>query len=357
MTGDKAFKQMDGRMRPYDSLVSPDLAVRLHELEKQTVESVSREAQAFHSDQEQQLVLEGVTGSFACLVDAVECGSPILMERYCRDASFAFMARNLGPGQFSLLLDRIGNALTKKLTEAQMELVAWLLEEGRKVCGQPDPGPGRSHLSGPEIRDIFLRSILKGQRLAATQILQEAHHLGHSKAEIYVQFIQESLYEVGRLWESGQASVAQGHVASVTVQGVLADLHHPAGPAGSKASVIMTGVEGERHELGARMVADMLESEGYRVIFLGADLPAEAVLAKLVKVKPDWLGISATTEARLPQVEALVKLVHSTLGQDGPRILLGGAAFRERPELVQQWRVAGYAGDLHAALELLSSSH
>lgn len=88
-----------------------------------------------------------------------------------------------------------------------------------------------------------------------------------------------------------------------------------------------------------------------------ADLPAAAILDKLVELRPEWLGISATLEASLPAAEALSKLVHSTLGQTSPNIVVGGAAFQGRPDLVQLWQVAGYAGTFQEALKLLSCSH
>jgi hypothetical protein len=47
---------------------------------------------------------------------------------------------------------------------------------------------------------------------------------------------------------------------------------------GSAAPAIVTGVAGELHQIGANMVADVLENAGWNVEFLGTDAPHTGIV-------------------------------------------------------------------------------
>ena len=48
----------------------------------------------------------------------------------------------------------------------------------------------------------------------------------------------------------------------------------------------MTGVPGELHHVGALMVSDMLEAQGWQIQFLGSNLPITSILATITDAKP-----------------------------------------------------------------------
>lgn len=112
----------------------------------------------------------------------------------------------------------------------------------------------------------------------------------------------------------------------------------------------MTGVPGELHHVGALMVADMLEGRGWRVQFLGSNLPVPSIVAAVRDAKPDLLGISVTMLFNVHHAAALVAAVRAL--NPPPRIVVGGAAFR----VADQWRATGadaYAPDVRTAVALL----
>jgi len=61
-----------------------------------------------------------------------------------------------------------------------------------------------------------------GNKASATSIVLESLHSKVGLAEIDVRIIQPAMYEVGRLWQRRQISVAQEHLASAITQNVLA---------------------------------------------------------------------------------------------------------------------------------------
>ncbi|HEY5309978.1 MAG TPA: cobalamin B12-binding domain-containing protein, partial [Casimicrobiaceae bacterium] len=52
-------------------------------------------------------------------------------------------------------------------------------------------------------------------------------------------------------------------------------------------------VSGDLHELGARMVADFFEMEGWDSYYTGANTPTGGVVQAIVERRPDVLAISA----------------------------------------------------------------
>ena len=118
--------------------------------------------------------------------------------------------------------------------------------------------------------------------------------------------------------------------------------------------MVITGVEGEQHQVGPNIVADVLESAGWDVRFLGANTPTSSVLQAVEDHRADALGISATMLVNLPSVRRLIAQAKAVPGRN-LRIILGGSAFRATPELYKELGADGVALDVKAALRLCDS--
>jgi MerR family transcriptional regulator, light-induced transcriptional regulator len=118
---------------------------------------------------------------------------------------------------------------------------------------------------------------------------------------------------------------------------------------------VITGVRGEHHQVGANLVADALEASGWTVLFLGTNMPHEGILQAVEEHHAELLGISTTMLINIPQVRDLIGKVKERFGQDAPRILLGGSAFRNSPNLATDLSAEGVALDVRSALALCNS--
>lgn len=92
--------------------------------------------------------------------------------------------------------------------------------------------------------------------------------------------------EVGDAWHAGEVSVAQEHFATAFVREQLITMLNrlESGPQGGPVAVC-AGYPGERHELGLLAVAVKLALRGWRVAYLGADLPLEELAGFLMTRK------------------------------------------------------------------------
>jgi MerR family transcriptional regulator, light-induced transcriptional regulator len=160
----------------------------------------------------------------------------------------------------------------------------------------------------------FLAAILSGQRQAALGIVEEALRNGARHVDIYVDVITESLRSVGSLWEQNKISVAQEHMASAIAQYVIAMIYPrlvPTSP--SRGTMVVTGVSGEQHQIGANLVADALEENGWTMRFLGTNLPHSTILSTVEEISADVLCISTTLIANLSAAADLIKVVRRRL--------------------------------------------
>ena len=101
----------------------------------------------------------------------------------------------------------------------------------------------------------------------------------------------------------GELNVAEEHYATAVAQSILDGLSrrlHRAERDGRLA--VVTGTPGEQHALGARMVADFLEADGWEVMLLGPGAPAADLVALVEHEQPDLVALSTATAGALDGV-------------------------------------------------------
>ncbi len=118
--------------------------------------------------------------------------------------------------------------------------------------------------------------------------------------------VQEDL---GRRWAAGELGIADEHSASATVDDLLVRLgataESPRGPA-----VVVANAEHDHHALGGRVVASALALEGYRVMFLGASIPAVDLADFLEMQQPLALALSCSMTTALVGAARSIAAAH-----------------------------------------------
>jgi methanogenic corrinoid protein MtbC1 len=161
--------------------------------------------------------------------------------------------------------------------------------------------------------DSYLRSVLRGDRRLALAVVDTALASGLPIDAIQEDIIRESQRRIGELWARGEISVAEEHMATAITRQALTHLHEGAIPPLLKDERVMVAcVEGEMHDVPARLVANVLELAGYDVRFLGASVPAESLPAMLRQFRPDVLALSVTVE---PSLRSLAPTIRRALEQ------------------------------------------
>jgi MerR family transcriptional regulator, light-induced transcriptional regulator len=97
----------------------------------------------------------------------------------------------------------------------------------------------------------------------------------------FLEGVVASLFvRIGDEWHGGRLSVAQEHLASTAAAAVLGGLVGQAatGVGPDAPGLVVATPAGDRHEIGALLVAAEAVTRGWRVTYLGADLPAAEIV-------------------------------------------------------------------------------
>jgi methanogenic corrinoid protein MtbC1 len=170
------------------------------------------------------------------------------------------------------------------------------------------------------------------------------------------QVVSRLLRAVGDRWHDGTLSPAHEHLASVVIRGVLAwIIATNAAPAHAPRIVIATP-SGELHEFGAMLAAAAASEEGWRAVYLGANLPAHDLAEVAAKVDARAVALSIV----YADEDAVRDHVLGILGTlpDGVTLLVGGAAVQRDAELLHAdgVRVVDDIAGLRQALRAVTRS-
>jgi methanogenic corrinoid protein MtbC1 len=150
------------------------------------------------------------------------------------------------------------------------------------------------------LRDDYLAALLAGDATRARWLVDEALGSGVEARDVYLGVLAPALEEIGERWAAGELTVAHEHYASAVTQGVLGVLapHIRVAPTSGRLAVVAC-TPGELHALGAQMVADFLEGEGWEVLALGAATPAPDLAALVDDERPDLVALSTSVANNL----------------------------------------------------------
>ena len=96
----------------------------------------------------------------------------------------------------------------------------------------------------------------------------------------------------------------------------------------TKGTVVIATVYGDVHDIGKNLVKTILANNGYTVIDLGKQVPAETIITKAVEVNATAIGLSALLVSTSKQMPLIVNELHRR-GHPIP-VLIGGAAINRR---------------------------
>ncbi|WP_417378445.1 ATP-binding protein [Gimesia sp.] len=197
------------------------------------------------------------------------------------------------------------------------------------------------HASLPQaqLQRNYLVALLDTRRNDALNMVLKSIEAGVEIESIYLDVIQPAQHELGRLWQTGQISVAQEHYCTAATQFVMSQLQ----PwflttTSANQTLVATCVGDELHEVGLRIVADLFEVNGWNTIYLGANVPPESIAETLASSGSQILAISCTMTQHLFALADVIDIVRSHPGCEQVKILAGGYPFNIDPYL---WKRVG----------------
>jgi methanogenic corrinoid protein MtbC1 len=202
----------------------------------------------------------------------------------------------------------------------------------------------------------YLSALLRGERHLASQLILGVVERHTPVKAVYLHVFQPALYEIGRLWQTNRISVAQEHYCTAATQLIMSQLYGKIfSHERNGHTLVATCVAGDLHEIGARMVTDFFEMEGWNTFYIGANAPTASVVATVLERHADILAISATITYHVPAVEELIAAVRRSPASASVKILVGGYPFKLAPDLWRKIGADGSAADAQGAIALAAS--
>jgi 5-methyltetrahydrofolate--homocysteine methyltransferase len=96
----------------------------------------------------------------------------------------------------------------------------------------------------------------------------------------------------------------------------------------TKGTIVLATVYGDVHDIGKNLVKTILSNNGYTVVDLGKQVPAETIITKAVEVDATAIGLSALLVSTSRQMPLIVNELQRR-GLKFP-VLIGGAAINRR---------------------------
>jgi methanogenic corrinoid protein MtbC1 len=161
--------------------------------------------------------------------------------------------------------------------------------------------------------------------------------------------------EIDNLLRQDRITPIQEHLATRVNRTIVDQLQNklPRRP-GKNQKVVVCCAPDELQELGAQMITDLFESDGWDVRFLGGGLTNDDILSFINEYAPAILLIYGTSPRQAPEVRRLIDTIKSVNAWPDMRILVSGGLFNRAEGLWQEMEADLYAADPVEALQVAS---
>lgn len=181
-----------------------------------------------------------------------------------------------------------------------------------------------------QLSDDLVLALISFDTSTAERLCSEAFSL-YMIESVLLEMFQPALIEIGERWHRQEISVANEHFASNFIRRKLAGLLNLFEGYAQHDTILLGCAPEEQHDLGILIIAIFLLRRGWRVIFLGAQVPADALLDSVRRLKPLLVCLSASTPATALTIAEIGRMLQGAV----PELLFcyGGRAFNLHPEL------------------------
>lgn len=146
------------------------------------------------------------------------------------------------------------------------------------------------------------------------------------------------------------------HLATAIVEVLLNRLYpRVSSPERNGRRVVIGSVEGELHQVGAKMACDVFEHCGWEALYLGADTPTYELLRTVHDLKPDAVGLSLSIASHLDKLQAALHLLRAAFPT--LPLYIGGQGLRNLDGQVVNGPAVHYFADLDTLDRHLAAQH
>ena len=280
---------------------------------------------------------------------ALATSEPKLFEARMLWTKSSFLALEVPTEVLPAALEALRDTLRERLPEDSAEIAVQPVDLALDAVA--DPALGTGCVDAPAGRAVlsYLEAILDGKPQEAIEQLLASVKDEISARDAYLEVLLPASRETGRLWHAGELSIAEEHVITTTTQRAMTLVCERGRPSSRMdKTVLLACVAGNVHEIGIRAIADFFEIAGWRAIFLGADVPHEEIARSVPAFDADVVVLAATLPPHLGEAQRAIEAIRA-LDNSAAKVIVGGTAFEQLPDLSKKIGADGYAATVEEA--------
>ncbi len=239
------------------------------------------------------------------------------------------------------MMDAVSSFLVlSNADQGSVQYIKRFAQEGK--AAKAAPAPANNH----DIGYTILHGLKEETRQLCRGLLADAAPL-----DIVNKALIPALDEVGKLYEGGKIFLPQLIAAAEAAKSAFEEIRMSM-PAGDKSTekgpIVIATVKGDIHDIGKNIVKVVLENYGYRIIDLGKDVPAEAVVEAVERHQARLVGLSALMTTTLVSMEQTIRALREK--GCGCKVWVGGAVLT--PEYAREIGADFYARDAQQSVAI-----
>jgi 5-methyltetrahydrofolate--homocysteine methyltransferase len=190
-----------------------------------------------------------------------------------------------------------------------------------------------------------------GDEHEVVKLVKEALHNGTTGIDILEKGLIPGIQELGRLFKDGQAYLPEILISVRAMnQGLeVIQPHLTKSDISHKGTVVLGTVEGDIHNIGKDLVGMMLKSNGFDVIDVGVDVPAETFVNAVRENHADIIAMSGLLTTTITYFPVVISALQEAGLRKKVKVLVGGAAVSQ--EYADEIKAEGFAIDCVSAVD------
>lgn len=197
----------------------------------------------------------------------------------------------------------------------------------------------------------FKNALFNADSLSAKDIFDANVNSFDDLALFYNFVIYPAMVEVGIAWENGIITPAQEHLASSIVLEILSLLYTQIElPRITKGKIIVSTTTNEFHEIGAIMLSNTFEADGWDVTYLGCDVSNDSLMNSISDIDPLIIALSVSMPFNLEQTSIIIKNIKEL--NPNIKVMVGGNAFNATQIDENSFGADVYLKDIDEALKI-----
>lgn len=184
--------------------------------------------------------------------------------------------------------------------------------------------PGQDPV-GAIVEPLLSACLSAAQRLDAAEleIQLERASVALSRVNLLDRLLVPLMHRIGDLWQEGTLRPLHEHMTSSVVRTFLGGMSNAFNPERGAPQLVITTPARQLHELGALIAAATAAHEGWKVTYLGPNLPPEEIAAAALQKSARAVALSVTYPPDDPMLPEELRRIRRLLGPS-TEILVGG---------------------------------